>query len=160
MHGNRLSHSTSTFSNPSTCGVCNGSATVNVTPGSGTPGYTYDWTPDPAAGDGTNNATGLCPGVITCVVTDANGCTLTEVFAITDINGEVLDMDSVDVSCFGVCDGQAIVNYVCSDPVCTNQWYEGVGGTALPGETGTSIIDQCPVERKWPFACCWSWPLF
>ncbi|MFT4600535.1 MAG: hypothetical protein ACI857_000709, partial [Arenicella sp.] len=89
----------STFSNNATCGTCNGSATINVS--GGNPIYIYDWTPDPSAGEGTNNATGLCPGVISVLVTDQNGCTLTEVFPISDVNAEVLTMDSTDVSCFG-----------------------------------------------------------
>ncbi len=133
--------SASVFSNPSTCGVCNGSATVNVVGGTG--GYTYDWFPDPAAGEGTPSALGLCPGIVTCTITDANGCVLVEVFAISDINGEVLDSAFTDVSCFGVCDGTADVIYVCGDPGCTNQWYDGVTGLPIPGETGTSITGLC-----------------
>lgn len=133
--------SASTFSNPSTCLICNGSATVNIT--GGTPGYTYDWDPDPSGGDGSNFASGLCPGVVTCTITDANGCTLIETFAISDIDAEDITMSSTDVSCFGECDGTAEVTYICSDPVCTNQWYEGVGGTPIAGETATTIIDLC-----------------
>lgn len=132
---------TSTFSNNATCGVCNGSATINVSGGVGP--YTYDWTPDPAAGEGTNNATGLCPGVISVLVTDANGCSLTEVFGISDVNSESLTMASTDASCFGVCDGTADVSYTCSDPVCTNQWFDGITGTPIAGETGTSITALC-----------------
>lgn len=131
----------SSFANNASCGSCNGSATVNM--GGGVGPYIYDWTPDPTGGDGNNNATGLCPGVVSVLVTDANGCSYTEVFGISDINSEMLTMDSIDVSCFGLCDGSAIVNYVCGDPACTNQWYDGATATALPGETGTSIINQC-----------------
>lgn len=132
---------TSTFSNNATCGVCNGSATINVSGGVGP--YTYDWTPDPASGEGTNNATGLCPGVISVLVTDANGCTLTEVFGISDVNSETLTMSSTDASCFGICDGTADVSYVCSDPGCTNQWFDGLTGTPIAAATGTSITGLC-----------------
>ncbi|MEO9533596.1 MAG: gliding motility-associated C-terminal domain-containing protein [Crocinitomicaceae bacterium] len=131
----------STFSNNATCGVCNGSATINMAGGS--PPYIYDWTPDPGAGDGTNNATGLCPGVISVLVTDQNGCTLTEVFGISDINAETLTMSTTDASCFGVCDGTADAAYVCGDPACTNQWFDGGTGTAIAGETNTSIAGLC-----------------
>ena len=133
--------STSTFSNNATCGVCNGSATINVSGGTGA--YTYLWTPAPTAGQGTNNATGLCPGVISVLVTDANGCTLNETFGISDVNSEALTITSNDASCFGVCDGDATVSYVCSDPGCTNQWFDGLTGTAITGETGTSISGLC-----------------
>src|SRR5690606_20488631 len=131
----------STFSNNSTCGVCNGSATVNVA--GGVPAYSFNWTPAPGAGQGTNNATAMCPGVYTCDITDQNGCVLTEVFGISDIPSEVLTMDSTDVSCFGACDGSAEVLYVCSDPACSNQWYDGITGTPLAGETGTLLSNAC-----------------
>ncbi|MBN4072965.1 SprB repeat-containing protein, partial [Crocinitomix catalasitica] len=134
----------STFTNPSTCSICNGSATINMTPGSGTPPYSYDWTPDPAGGEGTNMAFGLCAGVISVEVTDANGCTYTETFGISDITGESLTMASTDASCFGVCDGTADVIYVCADPPCTNEWFDGSTGLPLsPPETGTSVTGLC-----------------
>lgn len=132
---------TSTFSNNATCGVCNGSATVNMT--GGTPPYNYDWTPDPGGGDGMNQATGLCPGVIAVDVTDNAGCVYTETFAISDINGEVVNMNANDASCFGACDGDAEALYVCGDPACTNQWYDGTSGAPIAGETNTTIAGLC-----------------
>lgn len=130
----------SSFSNNSTCGVCNASATVNVA--GGVPGYTYDWNPDPAAGEGTNNATGMCPGVVSCTVTDLNGCVLVETFPISDINGEVLTMSSTDASCFGVCDGTADASYICGDPACTQEWFDA--GTGLTtGVTSSNITNLC-----------------
>jgi gliding motility-associated-like protein len=131
----------STFFNNSSCGTCNGSATINAL--GGTPGYTYNWSPAPGGGQGTNNATGLCPGITSVDVTDLNGCVLTEVFAISDINAEVLTMDSTDASCFGVCDGSTEVIYVCGDPACSNQWYDGGTGTAITGQTGTTMNALC-----------------
>jgi gliding motility-associated-like protein len=131
----------STFSNNPTCGVCNGSATVNVA--GGVPIYTYNWTPAPVAGQGTNNATGLCSGIISVDVTDQNGCVLTEIFNLSDVNAEVLTMDSTDVSCFGVCDGAVEVIYTCNDPGCTNQWYDGITGLAIPGATGLTMTGLC-----------------
>lgn len=129
------------FFNNATCGVCNGSATVNMI--GGVLPYTYDWTPDPAGGDGSNQATGLCPGIVSVLITDANLCSVTEVFGISNVNSEVLTMDSTDVSCFGVCDGSASVTYVCSDPGCTNQWFDGITGAPIAGATGLSITNQC-----------------
>lgn len=131
---------TSTFSNNATCGECNGSATVNVSGGVGP--YTYDWTPDPDGGDGTNNATGLCPGVVTVLITDANGCTLTETFGISDVSGEDVTVTATDVTCFGDCDGTAEATYVCSDPPCTQEWYDAVTGLSTGVTTGL-IEDLC-----------------
>ena len=50
----------------------NGAATV--TPGGGTPGYTYSWSP---AGGTAATASGLTAGMYTVTVTDANGCSTT-----------------------------------------------------------------------------------
>ena len=61
--------------------LCNGgstgSATVNVS--GGTPGYTYAWTSG-GTGATENN---LPAGNYTCTVTDSNGCTITQVFTLT-----------------------------------------------------------------------------
>lgn len=130
----------SSFSNNSSCGVCNASATVNVA--GGVPGYSYDWTPDPAAGDGTNNATGLCPGVVSCDITDQNGCLLTQAFPISDINGEILSPTSTDASCFGVCDGTADAAYTCGDPACTQEWFDALTGITT-GITTSTISGLC-----------------
>lgn len=57
---------------------CNGSA--NASGNQGTPPYTYNWAP---SGGNTANATGLCAGIYTVTVTDANGCTATSTVTIT-----------------------------------------------------------------------------
>lgn len=130
----------SSFSNNATCGVCNASATVNMA--GGVPPYTYDWTPDPAAGEGTNNASGLCSGVVTCTVTDMNGCTETPSFPISDVNGETVTITSTDESCFGACDGTADAVYVCGDPACTQEWYNATSGLSMGVFTAT-ISNLC-----------------
>lgn len=133
----------SSFSNNTTCGVCNGSATVNVS--GGTPGYSYDWTPDPIGGEGTPNAVGLCPGVVSVTIEDANGCILIETFGISDIPGEDVTVVSTDESCFGACDGAAEALFICSDPSCTQEWFDA--GTGLStGVTTTTITDLCEGE--------------
>ncbi|MEL1242440.1 hypothetical protein AAEO59_15395, partial [Flavobacterium sp. DGU99] len=86
------SSGTLTVSNPSvtplsqTNVACNGGATgaaaVNAATG-GAGGYTYNWTPGNPTGDGTTSVTGLTAGSWTCTVTDANGCTASQNFTIT-----------------------------------------------------------------------------
>ncbi len=127
------------FSNNSTCGACNGSATINVI--GGTHPYTYVWTGNPT-GQGTNSVSGLCAGIISVTVTDANGCSVSEVFPITDINGEVLTMNGTDASCFGTCDGGAEVTFTCSDPTCSVEWFDAATGTST-GITSTTISNLC-----------------
>jgi CHRD domain/Bacterial Ig domain/PKD-like domain/Ig-like domain CHU_C associated/CS domain len=68
--------------NVSCNGGNNGAASIN-TPTGGAGGYTYNWTPGNPNGDGTVNVTGLTAGIWTCNVTDANGCTASQQFTIT-----------------------------------------------------------------------------
>ncbi len=56
-------------SNVSCNGVCDGSATVAATGGTGA--YTYSW----SSGQTTSTATAMCAGSYTVTVTDANNCT-------------------------------------------------------------------------------------
>jgi gliding motility-associated-like protein len=125
----------SVFNNNATCGVCNGSATVNVS--GGTPGYSFDWTGTPN-GDGTNVVTDLCAGIMTVIITDGNNCTITESLPISNINAEDLTVTSSDVSCFGSSDGSADVSFICSDPGCSQEWFNANTG-ASTGETSTNL---------------------
>ena len=59
-------------STDATCGICDGTGTVNVTGGSGS--YTYQWNAA-AASQTTPIATSLCPGPYTVIVTDVGGTT-------------------------------------------------------------------------------------
>ena len=60
---------------------CNGgTGSVTVTPGGGTPNYTYAWTP---AGGTNATGTGLTAGNYTVTVTDHNGCTASATILIT-----------------------------------------------------------------------------
>jgi gliding motility-associated-like protein len=59
-------------------GLCTGSATV--TPAGGTGPYSYNWAPSGGTG---SSVSGRCPGTYTCTITDANGCTTTRTFNIT-----------------------------------------------------------------------------
>ncbi|WP_430406704.1 T9SS type A sorting domain-containing protein [Fluviicola sp.] len=69
--------------NVSCNGDSDGTASIN-TPTGGTPGYTYDWAPGTPTGDGTIAVTGLTLGTYIVTVTDANGCSADQIFAITE----------------------------------------------------------------------------
>ncbi len=90
-----------------TCGgQCNGVATVLVQ--GGTPQYTYLWN-DSLQQTGAS-ATGLCAGIYTVIVVDANGCTDSVDVTITEPPVLQATVSAVNPSCGGVCDGQATVN--------------------------------------------------
>jgi hypothetical protein len=87
----------------------NGAASVNASGGAG--GYTYNWTPGNPTGDGTASVTGLTAGTWTCTVTDANSCTATQTFNITQPTALVVTAASqTNVSCFGGSNGAASIN--------------------------------------------------
>jgi len=87
-----------------TCfGICNGTAAVTVTGGTGV--ITYSWTP---SGGTIANATGLCPGIYTCTVTDANGCSTSTTTPITQPTAITLSIPaSTNVACNGGITGSA-----------------------------------------------------
>lgn len=100
---------------------CDGEATVM--PNGGTLGYTYLWT----SGQTTQTATGLCSGVNTVLVTDANNCTIQQTFII----GENLTLTGsptiIDANC-GACDGQATIAPSGGSGNYTVNWFDGTSG--------------------------------
>ncbi len=90
-------------------GGATGAATVNAATG-GTAGYTYNWTPGNPIGDGTTSVSGLSAGTWTCTVTDANGCTKSVNFTVTQPPTLNVTLASqTNVSCNGGVNGSATV---------------------------------------------------
>lgn len=95
---------------------CNGGSTgeVTITVTGGTVNYTYDWTESgnliSTATDatGTNTVTGLSALTYDVMVTDANGCTATDQYMLTEPTSISLTMGSAASSC-GNNDGQVSV---------------------------------------------------
>jgi len=113
-------------------GANNGSATV--TPGGGAGGYTYNWTP---SGGSSSTASNLFAGQYTCTITDANGCTLTQSFNITEPQTVVASSGPVtNVDCFGAATGSASVNQNGGTGPYTYSWSPNVSAT----NSATGII--------------------
>lgn len=97
-----------TQANVSCFGGSTGSATINVSGGTGP--YAYSWNTVP---EQTNaSATGLAAGTWTCTVTDANGCTATRNITITQPAAALVGSVGArtNVSCFGGNTGNATVS--------------------------------------------------
>jgi gliding motility-associated-like protein len=122
-----------TMSAASTDVACFGDATgtASVTVGGGTPGYSYSWNSIPV--QAAANATGLFAGSYICVVTDTNGCMISQSVTITEPPQLTLAIAGFNVSCFNSCDGQVVViptggvpnygfswNTGCNMPSCNN----------------------------------------
>ncbi len=83
-------------SSPSDCGgVNNGSASANAS--NGVPPYTYLW----SSGQTTQAITNLAPGTYTVTVTDANGCTNSNVVNVGSIPFPVANITASDTICAG-----------------------------------------------------------
>ncbi|MFH1321867.1 MAG: gliding motility-associated C-terminal domain-containing protein [Bacteroidota bacterium] len=131
------------FSDPSTCGVCNGSATVSVS--GGTPGYTYEWVDayfNPIPHSDTM-ASGLCEGLYSIYVFDTNICIDIFSFNISDIGAESVSLNISDEICFGACNGTALVTSSCLDPPCSYEWFDYSTGLTT-GQTDSFATGLCP----------------
>ncbi|WP_167445777.1 MBG domain-containing protein [Flavobacterium limicola] len=101
-----INTATAAQTNVSCNGGSNGSA--SVTPSGGAGGYTYSWAP---SGGTAATATGLVAGTYTVTVTDANGCTASRNFTITQPTAIVATAASqTNVSCNGGSNGAASIN--------------------------------------------------
>ena len=105
---------TQTQTNVTCGGLCNASASVNVSGGS--PGYTVTWSPAPGGGQGTSLATGLCgsvapaPANYTATINDSKGCTVVRTFSITQPPTLTVTPTFTNATCNGTCNGSANAN--------------------------------------------------
>ena len=90
------------ITNPNTAFECTGAIDLIVNGGYGGP-YTYDWTP--AQSPSTGNISDLCAGVYTVTVTDVNGCTTTEQYAVAAPGLDIVNASASTLACFGDLNG-------------------------------------------------------
>ena len=81
-------------------GVNDGTATLNIS--GGVSPYNEDW--------GTNDPLALSAGIHVFIITDTNGCILTDSVLITEPNQINVLVDTFRVSCSGLSDGSALLN--------------------------------------------------
>jgi gliding motility-associated-like protein len=149
-----------TYSVATTNVTCNGlsNGSINVTVNGGVLPYSYVWT-STAGGPcsipvNQSNATGLCPGLYSVVVTDANGCTINTSATITEPAPLVFNVVNDTVYCLpGTGTAQAIVSG--GTPLYSISWLNASGtniGNGLsiagltPGVYSASVTDAngCP----------------
>jgi gliding motility-associated-like protein len=96
---------TMTYTNATSIGGTNGTATAN--PAGGIAPYTYAWNTTPP--QNTQTATGLAAGVYQVVITDDNNCTFIDSVLINQppCNNFILAVTATDVTCFGANNGAA-----------------------------------------------------
>lgn len=108
----------------SLCKVDDGQIEVTVT--GGTTNYTYDWSEDSA--DGSNIASDLEAGSYTLMVTDNNGCTLTESYDVTVAMPPSVSVSTVDATCGNADGGASLVINNSSNQSYTVYWSNGTNG--------------------------------
>lgn len=107
-------------SNVSCYAACNGSVTATVS--GGTAPYSYSW----SNGSTASGINGLCPGMYSLIVTDANGCTASASRNITE-PAEILLSDAFSPSSCGICNGTVSVSPSGGTPPFTYQWDAAAG---------------------------------
>jgi len=126
-----------TSSTATTCGLCNGTATVVAT---GSPyGYTYQWAP---TGGNQATATGLCAGTYTVYVTTLCASDSAVVTVPIGPGPAALTHTQTNPECNAYCDGIATVNISGGTPPFTFAW-SPTGGTAATATNlcaGTYIL--------------------
>ncbi len=112
-------------------GGSNGAAAVNASGGAGA--YTYSWSP---SGGTASIATGLAAGSYRCTITDANFCSITKNFSITQPSQLASTGSQTNVSCNGGSNGTASITVSGGTPAYTYSWSPS-GGTAA---TATGLL--------------------
>ena len=120
--------------NAACAGVPDGSSTV--TANGGTPDYTYAWSDPTNQATATANLTAqVTPYYVT--VTDLNGCTVVDSIIITSPTALTLDLDSIDVLCFGENGGTATANAGGGTGTLTYAWSDDNNQTTM---SATNLI--------------------
>jgi gliding motility-associated-like protein len=125
----------SNVSNLSCNAVCNGSITATVS--GGTPGYNFNWLP---AGTGTA-ITSLCAGNYTVNITDANLCTATRTFVVTQPASITVNATQTNVLCNGSCNGAVTLTATGGSVPYTFTW-SPVG--TFTGSSNNAVNNLCP----------------
>jgi hypothetical protein len=121
-----ISVSSVSQTNVSCNGANNGSATASSSGGTGT--LSFNWTP---YGGTASTATGLTAGTYTCTVTDANACSASRTFTITQPTAIVVNaVSQTNVSCNAGNNGAATIAASGGTGAFTYNWTP-LGGTGI-----------------------------
>ncbi|MBL4755172.1 MAG: T9SS type A sorting domain-containing protein, partial [Flavobacteriales bacterium] len=133
------------FSTSSTCGANNGSASATVSGGVAPLSYLWD---DPAT-QTTALASGLAAAVYNFMVTDSNGCTVSQSISVNDVGGATVSIiSSSHVTCNGGNDGSALSSSTGGTPPLTYMWDDPSNQNTInaiglaPGTYTVSITDS------------------
>jgi len=114
--------------------TCNGAANgaLNVTTSGGTGPYTYSW----SNGAATEDISALAPGTYTLTVTDANGCSQSGSWVISQPLAVSVSQNITNVSCFGAADGAIDISVSGGIAPYTYAWSNGASTQDITGLSG------------------------
>ena len=121
-----LSLSNINSQNVSCFGLSNGSA--SLTANGGTSPYQYNWNPSVSS---TGNAINLAAGNFNVTVTDANGCSSSHSFVITQPSAIQTNTTIVDANCFGSSTGSIAANVSGGGSPYAYNWSNGSTGSSI-----------------------------
>ncbi len=126
-------------------GGSDGSATANVTGGSGN--YTYSWSPNGSigAGQGTASVTGLTAGTYTCLVQDANACSSSQTLSVSEPAALAVTPTQTNLVCTGAATGSASATVSGGTVAYTYNWTPS-GGTAATASALTAGTYTCSIQ--------------
>lgn len=121
-----------TSSNPSSCTVDDGSATVNASGGTGA--LSYSWTP---GGETTATINNVGAGIYSVTVTDAEGCSVSANVNVSSVNGPLVVIDNIiNPTCAGELNGSATATVSGGTTPYTYQWNPSGGNAATASGLG------------------------
>lgn len=140
--------------------ICANSCTGTATLTGDLTGLGFVWAPQPGAGQGTANATGLCADNYTLTVTNAAGCDTVFNFTIDAPTLLAPVLNVTNASCGIVCDGAASINISGGTPGYTYLWTpapgsgQGTGsvGSLCPGSYTVTITDAAGCDTTLQFS--------
>ncbi len=124
---------------------CNGGndGQINITISGGTAGYSYNWSTADGSGfvAGQEDQTTLTAGTYDLTVTDANGCTQTDSWTITEAQPIVITLDSQqNVSCNGGNDGQINITISGGTAGYSYNWSTADGSGLVAGQEDQTTL--------------------
>ncbi len=117
--------------------AANGSANAMVTPGSGTPPFSYLWN----TGATTSIINNLAAGVYSVTVTDAAGCTKSSLVIVTGSSNLSVSTNGTNLTCFGVPTGSATATVTGATGSVSYAWSNGGTTQTITGlAAGTYFV--------------------
>ena len=90
-----------------------------------------------------NTANNLCPEFYYAVVTDNNGCNFqTPPVEVQEPPELTWTITSNDATCFGVCDGDALITPAGGTPAYSYEWLD-ISGSPVVGGTNANVVNLC-----------------